>query len=286
MVTCRWVQDRLLLYLAGEIDPRLAAKLCRHLERCGRCTRVAEELAETQEVLGNALEQAIATPATLHERVMDALRALPAPAPGLSVPTRSFSTARWGWPAFASAGLCLLAAGFLLGREQALNNHPPATPAVRSPAAPILSLALLAADHEKPLQVAQPDQVVGSDPWQVAHALAPRVAFPVTAVDLRNADARLLGGQAQRVQGVPVAFQRYDWRGERVSLFQMDGRKIALPGLRETTFDGHCFLIGEREGLGYVLWCKGTTNFVLVARATPEQLLRLASAAGGASTRG
>ena len=296
ITTCGWVQDRLLIYLAGEMTaPEEAAKLCRHLETCAHCTAAAEALAETAETLEGVLHPSVPAPATLDARVMAAVRDLPAPArrfrwPGVARP----STGRRPLAFAAATALCFLSAGFLLGKEYAVRPRPPA--ATEPMAAPIpptspptVQLNLLAGDHWAYLENPSPAQVPGPEPRRVARAMTPLVSFPVTPLDLDPGGARLIGARRCEVQGVPVAFLLYDWRGERVSLFQMDGRKLALPGLRETVFEGHCFLVGERDGLTFALWCRGTTNFVLVARLAPAQLLRLASTAaaeGESSTRG
>ena len=69
---CARVQDRLLLYLAGELEPREEEALRRHVESCSHCSAVAAELAETQELVASALRTTVTAPASLHARVMAA----------------------------------------------------------------------------------------------------------------------------------------------------------------------------------------------------------------------
>ena len=310
MVTCRWVQDRLLIYLAGELDSRLAVKVVRHLERCGRCTRVAEELAEAQEMVEGALRTGsiIVAPPTLDERVMAAVRLRRQQQPQI----RSRPAKRLAGKVGASCTMAaaLLGIGFVLGRaynenvpaiaipSNSTNSSPIAAPEVQQQQhshglveqqqhgsgkaiiqPPALRIALVGADHRKLLAGETHAEITGADPARVTRAMSDRFPFAIAAADMGSAGARLLGGRSCRLQGLPAALFLYEWQGRRVSLFQMDARRIALPRLREEVFDGECFLIGEQDGLSYALWCTGRTNHVLVAQASPQELLRLASVA-------
>src|ERR1051326_152064 len=80
-MNCAWVQERLPLYLAGELEPAQRSRLTRHLEQCAACTAMAEQLAETQEQMESALSTPIEAPASLDARVMAAVRSMPAPRP-------------------------------------------------------------------------------------------------------------------------------------------------------------------------------------------------------------
>lgn len=281
---CHWVQERLLIYLAGEMDAREAAKLCRHLEKCAHCTTMAEALAETQETVEGVLRPPVATPPMLHARVMDAVEALPPRA-------RCFSWPAF-WPAFAgrqrlalaSAALCFLVVGFLLGHGWIGRGQ---TPVAQQRVLATPALARLASDHRQPLPAdPHPALSAAADPSDVARAMTPRVAFPVRPVDLSREGARLLGAHKTVVQNVPVAVLSYEWQGRRLSLFQTDHRRLTVAGLHEMMQQGECYLLGKRNGLGYIIWCSGDTDMVLMAEASPEQLLRLASRAGGANFRG
>jgi anti-sigma factor RsiW len=221
----------------------------------------------------------------LDARVMDALRGLPAPARRLSWPSFPAISSGRQRLAFASAALCLFVAGFLLGHGFAGGNRH-ASLTGQQQALPMLPFPRLISDHHKYLSDRQPAQIASSDPSHIARAMTPLVSFPVAPVDLTREGARLLGGRRCLVRGVPVAFLLYEWRGRRISLFQTDHRKITVPGLHEALMDGECYLIGERDGLGYVVWCSGRSDFVMVARAAPGELLRLASHASGATMRG
>ena len=246
MVTCRWVVDRLAIYLAGELDTRLADKITAHLVRCGRCSRVARELAETNGQVESAFEEPIAAPYTLDGRVMAAVSKLPLPEPAPTPPSRYRLPVRLA----LAAGLVL--AGFGLGRLPFSTR-------------PELDVTAFAADH----------RATEGDATPVA-PLPKEFGFPVYEAAPR--DARLVGGRRCTVQGQTAAHLTYAWRGESVSLFELDARKIDLPRFKTQVFDGHCLMVGERGGFAFALWCKGSTHCVLMARTTPQKLLALASA--------
>src|SRR5205823_7789806 len=110
---CARVQDRLLLYLAGELEPREEGALRSHLESCPGCAAVAAELAETQELVTSALRTAVNAPATLQARVMAAARREPAR-------RRRWAAfpPLWSWKqrfAATAVALCLLIGGYGLG---------------------------------------------------------------------------------------------------------------------------------------------------------------------------
>jgi anti-sigma factor RsiW len=275
---CGWVQDRLLLYLSGELGPRQAARLVRHLEQCTACAALAEELAETQEKMEAVLRTQVAAPAALDARVMEVVRGLP-------VPRRSWDALfpRWRWDqglALIAAALCLVVAGFSAG-----SWHTTRTAAVSRATAPALDLGLLGEIHRRPQKTIGSAELRISGPERLSRALTPLVRFPVAAVDLRSQGLRLMGGSKVTVRAVPVACLHYDWQGERVSLFQMDAGKLSPPALRPVEFNGEFYLVGESASLSYVAWRSGRTNCALVAHVRPERLLRLACSACDALDR-
>jgi anti-sigma factor RsiW len=279
-MNCARVQNRLPLYLAGELESREVALLSRHLDSCARCAAAAEELAETQELVEGALRTTLHAPAALHTRVMAGVRAEPA----RRFPWRALMSSWRGRQQLAAvaAALCLMAGGFLAGHWHRVEKPSPVQ-ALPQPQRPTLSLALLGQDHREYLAKSQPAQVLGPDPRIVSRGMTQLLKFPVTVADLQPEGARLLGGRKCQLRGASIAFLLYDWKGERVSLYQMDGRKVVLPPLRGAVIREQCFLVGEAEGLGYVAWRSGAMNFVMVSGMVPERLLRLARRASGTS---
>jgi Putative zinc-finger len=245
MVTCRWVADRLAIYLAGELDPKLADKLTAHLVRCGRCSRAAEQLGQTNVQLQEAFQEPISVPSTLEGRVMAAVSRLPPPQPA---PTPS----RFGLPVKLAFAAGLVLAGFGLGR-------------VQWTARPELDITRFTQDHRATEAMAKPIGMQLTNPGFTVYKPQPM-------------GAEIFGEQSCRIQSQPVVHLSYQWEGQTVSLFELDARKIDLPRLRQQVFDGHCLMVGERGGYAFALWCTGTTHCVLMARTTPEKLLPLASA--------
>jgi anti-sigma factor RsiW len=275
---CGWMQDRLLLYLSGELGTRQAARLVRHLEQCTACAALAEELAETQEKMEAVLRTQVEAPAALDAQVMEVVRGLP-------VRRRSWDALlpRWRWDqglALIATALCLIVAGFSAG-----SWHATRTSLASRVAAPALDLGLLGEIHRRPQRKIVSTELRISGPEQLSRALTPRVQFPVSAVDLRSQGLRLVGGSKTTLRGVPAAYLHYDWQGERVSFFQMDAGRLSLPALRPVGFNGEFYLVGESASLSYVAWRSGRTNCVLVTRARPERLLRLACSACDAMDR-
>jgi anti-sigma factor RsiW len=263
---CAWVQERLLLYLAGELEPGQAPRLLRHLERCAACVAMAEQLAETGARLETALPTTLEAPATLHDRVMDVVRGSPAP--------------RRSWPAFfprprvlhrlahGAAVLGLMATAFFGGRWDAVRSLP-----VTAAAAPTVELALLGTAHRQSLRAGSVSEVKEEQPQQLSRRLAPLLPFPIAAVDLPAEGLRLVGGKTGTMNGVPVAVLHYEWQGKRVTLFQMDARRLSPPALRAVVFRSDSYFVRKMDGLTYVTWPFGQTRCVMVAQAVPMHLL-------------
>jgi anti-sigma factor RsiW len=265
-MNCAGVQERLLLYLAGELAPSERAGVARHLEQCARCAARAEQLAETQEWVEAALGAHVEAPSALDARVMEAVRRLPIPRP----------PRRLSWPrvsvrpglASLSAVLCVGIAAFAAGSWYAVRSSPP-----NQVAAPALDLALLGNAHRRSLRVPSSSEIQAAGPRQLAQALAPRLPFPVAVVDLPSEGMRLVGGSDATLHGVPVAALHYDWQGERISLFQMEARTLAPAALGQVVVKPDSYFVRKMGGLSYVAWSFGRTNCVMVARDVPMHLL-------------
>jgi anti-sigma factor RsiW len=274
---CARVQERLLLYLAQELEPREAAQLSSHLESCERCSTAAAEMAETLEQLDDTLRTTVRAPLSLNAHVMAAVRRRPARRRWPVIPPA------WRWRRSlipASVALCLLISGYLIGNWHATRNRLPRH-GVSATHRPTLPLALLGEDHLEYLANPQPAQVPGPDPRDVSRRMTQLLRYPVAVVDLQPDGARLLGGRKCQLRGVPTAFLLYDWKGERVSLYQIDERKLGLPSLREVLFHGRRFQVGEVDGLTYVTWRSGAMEFVMVSGTKSARLLHLACRASG-----
>ncbi|HEY3412384.1 MAG TPA: hypothetical protein VGM51_04900 [Armatimonadota bacterium] len=73
MVTCGWVQNRILAYLSDELGVSESSKLYRHVQKCLRCQKAMELLSETQDVAGATLMTNVRAPAAIDARIMAAI---------------------------------------------------------------------------------------------------------------------------------------------------------------------------------------------------------------------
>lgn len=262
---CGTVQERLLLYLAGELEGRERDQILRHLERCTVCTAHADLLSETREQVDAVLNTEMTAPPTLEARVMSAVRALPPPRKPwhMLIPT---APRPLRMVVLSGAALILLGIGLFAGMR--LNAFRSGETAAR------LDLTLLNAAHLHPPLL----EAFSSPAPQIAEALTPRVGFPVQPVDLRPEGAGIIGAGKTVIQGMRVALIRYQWQGEgeksdQISLFQMDARRLAPPALPQTEQRTESYVAGRMAGFNYVAWRSGRTNNVLIARVMPMHLL-------------
>ena len=271
---CAWVQERLLLYLAEELDPAESARIAAHLEGCSDCGVMLEELAESRDTLREALRTTVQPPASLNARILKQVRSLP--------------RHRFPWIArmckwdprtvcvVAGCALVLVMAGYQWGRSSALSAPIPGMPKAVA-AHPKLELAALADSHRAWDERFESARIDDRDQARVAAHLTRQTGLHITPPDLKDRALRLKDSAVVRMNHIPVAMLHYDWDGVAVSLAQADGNRLAAPSsLREMRDHGHCFLIHQSKGLTYIFWCEGTDNFILMARVPPSQLLALA----------
>lgn len=265
-MNCARVQEQLLLYLAGELTLEQKEAVARHLERCAPCAALAEGLSETGERVAAALPPIGEAPAALDARVMEAVRRLPAPRrPWQTLLPRRGLRQRL---ALTAAAACLLLAGFGTGDWYGVHRRPALTGMAAA-----LDLTVLGDAHRQTLGEAPSAEIRASVPRQLSQALAPLLPFRVAVVDLQPEGIQLVGGSRAIVQGVPVAVLHYQWKGERISVFQVDAGKLPLPDLRQVVRKGDSYYAARTDGITYVAWPLGRTNCVMVARAVPMHRL-------------
>jgi len=279
-MTCRWVQDRLILYLAGEASQRDAAKVVRHLERCSACMSAAEALAEAQEAVANAVRTSVVPPSTLDQRAMAQVRS--------ESLGRHWARARSpiGLPRLvaACASACLLVLAFWSGALYARRTAAVPVQVVGS-GGETLSLAGLETLHGRELGAsAAAVPSVGAE--SLSKLLSGKVPFKFHVLALDSQGARLVGGGAETAQGQPIVRLTYGLGSETVSLFQTDAMKLALPALRQMQHAGPCYVVGKIGRCSYVVWCRGMTNYIMMSRVKPERLLELAHSAERAMSEG
>ena len=198
---CARVQERLVLYLAGELTPKENDCLSSHLARCAVCATLAEDLTATQERLAVGLNLNVEPPATLDAFVMAAIRALPVRQPSW----RRFPP-NWGRiPRYALAAClcCMVILSMAIG--SVVGGYYRQKPA--------LELASLGRAHSQRLAALSFPQLRGSDAQQLTRELTPLVAFQVRAANLQSEGALLVGGSRTIVDNVAVAALHYNWEG-------------------------------------------------------------------------
>lgn len=272
---CGWTEERLLLYLAGELEPPEAARVRRHQETCPRCTALLETLAETERMVEGGLRTQVRAPATLDQRVMAGVQ---------SLPSRRFAWPRfapwWGWQrrfALASAALFLLIGGVVIGQWRARQGN-----SAISYESPQIDFSLLKTLHAHNLPKT-PAWAQGQElqPDRILHGLSPLQKFSAVPVDLSPGGAHLIGGSLYPVQGEMITVLVYDWKGQRITLLQLKGPPLRLPDSRPRYHKGRQYMVGQMDGLAYVRWWAHDVELVLLSHTDPAALLRMAVSASG-----
>lgn len=256
-MNCSRIGPKLPLYAAGELPDRELEVVRAHLQGCTACRDEVATLAAAEEQVRAAWSEEVPVPETLEGRVMRAVREMRAVAP-----RRTFlDFVRDLFPKAALAAA--LVALCLLVIPRLLPSHP-------TEDARVFDLTALRSEHQRP-------EGQSGSPAELEAKLTPRVSFPVRAVDLSPEDTHLVSGAETRLQGAPVACLQYEWNGTRVSLFQMDARRLAPRGLGQMPAQVESYVAQRKDGVSYVAWRSGGVGNVLVAQAMPmHRLFQLA----------
>jgi anti-sigma factor RsiW len=276
MITCNWVQNRILMYLESELADAEAQRVGRHLEKCSRCSRTMEYLLGAQDRLEAALPTRVSAPSTLHRRVMSRIEE-PVAAERISRPQARQAGPRPPAWALALSLAVLLAVG---GAVSLWNPRNPSPQLAAMEEIPLLPTMALRADYAR--FAADAVQIPGAEPAIVADDLARQLGRSIAAIDLRPIGGRLQGGRETDVAGVRSGALVYDWQGSTLMLYQIESSKFRLPALEEIPFGEDCFLVASEPDCTLVIWCEGDSHFVIAGNVSPESLLTVAIAARGA----
>jgi len=256
---CAKVQDRLVLYLAGEVSPGEAARIIDHVSRCSGCMALAEDLAATQEQLVSVLRAKIEAPASLDARVMAAVRDLTA---NQKAAAGADSFRR---PVVYAASICcaiLITLAITIARNSATSS---------------VNMASLGEAHNELTTAESPNQYPRSDPNLLAQELAPTVKFPVRVSDLTPEGAHLVGGNTITVENSTMVELHYEWQGKQVSIFEMESSNRTPAALRQLGREPNAYYAHKAGYMAYIAWHSGETECVMVAREVPmHQLFHLA----------
>ncbi len=144
---------------------------------------------------------------------------------------------------------------------------------------PAITATMLVKDHLKLLAEKSFAEYRSDDPTRVAFWLTHQVGFPVAAIDLASADARLLGGRRCQLVGQRIGLAFYERDNTRISLFQLKSGRCRLMGLEEVQVNGRTLLVGADKGFNVVAWQEHKTFCVMVSAMDTSTLLKVAEAA-------
>jgi anti-sigma factor RsiW len=202
--------DKVLLVQAefdGELDAAQAASLAAHRAECPVCAAAARQLAQSRELLGQALYEPL--PDDARRRLLARLEAVRA-----APPPRVRSRLRGWWMpglGFALGAACAAALSLM----------------VLSPGEESLTGELIA-DHIRALQPGHLEDVVSTNQHTVKPWFNGRLDYSPPVKDLADADFPLKGGRLDYVGGRPVAVLVYQRAKHIIDLYVWPQAKGAL----------------------------------------------------------
>jgi anti-sigma factor RsiW len=250
MSTCRDIEQTLTAYVDGECAGVERSSVEAHLEDCPRCrARMMRERAAHDLLRSKCRDLRGSAPPALRQRCA-AQQAAAAERSRFAGPRR--------WLQLSVAATLVLAAGvfLLFGLGSSVETY----------------AAQLAADHIKCFQF-PPDAVsmdvdsLGRD-WHAANGWPLRLAPSSVPEQLQLLGIRRCGSTKGR-----VAHVLYRWRGERLSVFVLNGQvEDAADGSRGDDAHNAVSKLGEQE----IIWSAGGRTYAVVARAPIEELRQVA----------
>lgn len=243
--TARWIDP----LLDGELDVRNTAEVQAHLDGCGGCQgRYQAHRALSSAI--RSLDLGYAAPASLRQRINQALEAETASATALPATQRSTrrGASQWlmwaGWPV-AVAASAMLATVLLQHRS--------------------LEADELVAAHVRSLLVDHLNDVVSTDHHTVKPWFAGKIDFSPPVPDLKSRGFELVGGRLDYVQRQPVAAVIYRKHGHIINVL------AALPGR------GLGELPHSERVQGYTLraWQQSGLELVAISDIDPRELVNL-----------
>lgn len=250
---CSRVQDKLLLYLAAELNARETGKIIEHVARCTACKELAEDLATTQYCLESALHTDMVAPDSLDARVMAAIENLPKH----RLPSRTVRSFRPGPMSYAATfGLLVISVLGIIGTRIGFGPRQ-------------VTLESLGNLHRTIMSERTPDQYLNSVPSQLAKQLTSIAGFRVLVSDLRLEGAHLVGGNCVAAAKPRMVEVHYRWDGKQISLFEMVRASNAPSALRQLGYEPDAYYAHRAAGTAYVAWHSGTTDCVMVSNEVP-----------------
>jgi anti-sigma factor RsiW len=243
--TARWIDP----LLDGELDVRNTAEVQAHLDGCRGCQgRYQAHQALSSGI--RSLDLGYAAPASLRQRINEALEAETSSA--TTLPATQRSTRRGASPWLMWAGWPVAVAASAMLATVLLQQHS-------------LQADELVAAHVRSLLVDHLDDVVSTDHHTVKPWFAGKIDFSPPVPDLKSRGFELVGGRLDYVQRQPVAAVIYRKHGHIINVL------AALPGR------GLGELPHSERVQGYTLraWRQSGLELVAISDIDPRELVNL-----------
>jgi anti-sigma factor RsiW len=243
--------DQVLLVQAefdGELDAAQAAALAVHRQQCPVCQAVAQQLAESRELMREVGD--IPLPEGLRERVLAALDLAPT-APPAPPPWRRLRTWWGSGTSFGLGAACAAALAFLVvvpGQDDLTRQ--------------------IVAGHIRALQPGHLEDVISTDRHTVKPWFDGRLDFAPPVKDLAAVGFPLKGGRLDYIGGKAVA----------ALVYQRDQHLIDLFVWPSAYRVGDALTAGERQGYNFLDWQQGGMIFWAVSDLEASQLRDFAEA--------
>lgn len=237
---------RVQAYFDGEVDAVSADEIERHVELCGECRALLEDLRKVRVALRQGVSYAAAPP-ELRAKILQALHQDAAPQPVR--PSRGRRAPSFWTGTFTGIGAAALAAAFAFLVVM---------PSMFSPLTDEIVNA-----HVRSLMPAHLIDVVSTDkhtvkPWFAGHAdVSPAVA------DFDSQGYRLIGGRADYIDHQRSAVVVYQHGAHVINVFAWAATGARLPG--NTT----------RSGYHLAFWRQGDIQYCAVSDTAWDELLGL-----------
>ena len=257
---CKKAQGLINAYVDGELELTAALELEAHLENCGQCRALREEVAGLSRRLREGLTRH-AAPAELRERLSPAAVTRPAP-----------PAASRGWQrrqAFALAASVMLAVAASGGTTYWLMRPPTVEPIAEE----------VVASHIRSLMPGHLIDIASSDQHTVKPWFDGRVDLAPTVVDFNEQGFPLVGGRLDYIGRQPVAAIVYKRRKHFINVFACPSIGGAELGAAKSS---------TIRGYNLLSWGAGDINYWMVSDAAAADLeaLRQLIVQNSGNTRG
>ncbi|MGI8924236.1 MAG: anti-sigma factor family protein [Fimbriimonadales bacterium] len=244
MIECRNLEQRLTLYVLGELDRRAEIEVEAHLAGCRFCCDEETSLRRDVDRLRDIVSTDLRAPAGLMQQVESLVR-------------EKHSHRPTGFrPLALVAGLAI--ALVLLVTFFFRTGIPPST------------MAVLVDDYSR-------NRAIMTGPPSMAQLamLSKEVGFVVKAMTI-SPSAKLVDCGPVTADGIKTAKLVYDDRGRRMIFYQLPMKEARVPEARQATVHGRAVYVVADRGMVAIGWQCDQSFYVLVAEGEKESLMKTA----------